>query len=429
MRYVTKRRLTRALATGAAALLASGLTVGTASVLGPVASASPTIMAAAAAADPASADPANADPASNPATTPYYVASPNGAVWGMNGAPDYGSMGGHPLNAPIVGITVTPSSHGYWLVASDGGIFSFGDARFYGSTGALRLDQPIIGMATTPTGRGYWLYASDGGIFSFGDARFYGSTGRHHIPGPVVSMTASPTGHGYWMVGSDGSVYPFGDARGFGSMGGHPLDQPVIGIAARPGGDGYWLLAKDGGVFSFGAATFHGSLGNTALASGVLRIVSSADGRGYWLISHAGEIFPYGSAVGRSMATTGLVFDVETRGDLAVLWALSQLGKPYQWGGTGPDSYDCSGLVMRAWQAAGETIARVAAAQYASGGHVPLSQLQPGDLVFLATHTDDPSTIYHVMMYLGGNKVVEAPYTGQVAVSYTHLTLPTILRV
>jgi hypothetical protein len=72
----------------------------------------------------------------------------------------------------------TPNGGGYWLVARDGGIFSFGDAAFYGSMGGRPLNQPIVGMASTPNGGGYWLVASDGGIFSIGDAPYEGS-----IPG------------------------------------------------------------------------------------------------------------------------------------------------------------------------------------------------------------------------------------------------------
>ena len=63
------------------------------------------------------------------------------------------------------------------MVASDGGVFNFGDAGFYGSMGGTPLNKPIVGMAATPDGKGYWLVASDGGIFSFGDAGFYGSEG------------------------------------------------------------------------------------------------------------------------------------------------------------------------------------------------------------------------------------------------------------
>jgi ribosomal protein L24E len=69
----------------------------------------------------------------------------------------------------------TSSGNGYWLVASDGGIFAFGDAGFHGSMGGAPLNQPIVGMAATRDGNGYWLVASDGGIFAFGDAGFHGS--------------------------------------------------------------------------------------------------------------------------------------------------------------------------------------------------------------------------------------------------------------
>jgi hypothetical protein len=76
--------------------------------------------------------------------------------------------------APIVGSDSTPGS-GYWLVAGDGGVFSFGDARFFGSMGGQPLNAPMVGMTATPSGAGYWLVAGDGGVFSFGDARFQGT--------------------------------------------------------------------------------------------------------------------------------------------------------------------------------------------------------------------------------------------------------------
>ena len=63
------------------------------------------------------------------------------------------------------------------MVASDGGVFSFGDARFYGSMGGQPLNAPIVAIVPLPTGTGYWLVASDGGVFSFGGARSYGSMG------------------------------------------------------------------------------------------------------------------------------------------------------------------------------------------------------------------------------------------------------------
>ncbi len=74
-------------------------------------------------------------------------------------------------------MTVTPDGQGYWLLASDGGIFSYGDATFFGSMGGKPLNQPMVGMKMTADGGGYWTMASDGGVFSFGDASFLGSMG------------------------------------------------------------------------------------------------------------------------------------------------------------------------------------------------------------------------------------------------------------
>jgi peptidoglycan DL-endopeptidase CwlO len=97
----------------------------------------------------------------------------------------------------------------------------------------------------------------------------------------------------------------------------------------------------------------------------------------------------------------------------AIAFALGEVGKPYLWGGTGPDRYDCSGLLLRAWQAAGINLPRVSRQQFYAGGHLPVRQMQPGDLYFLATDPSDPSTIHHVAMYLGNDQIVEAPYTGE----------------
>ena len=106
------------------------------------------------------------------------------------------------LNAPIIGMTTTPTGKGYWLLARDGGVFTFGDAQFYGSTGAMHLNAPIIAMAATATGKGYWLLARDGGVFTFGDAHFFGSTGAMKLNAPVVGMGTAAGGNGYWLLGA-----------------------------------------------------------------------------------------------------------------------------------------------------------------------------------------------------------------------------------
>ncbi|HWC35542.1 MAG TPA: NlpC/P60 family protein [Mycobacteriales bacterium] len=97
---------------------------------------------------------------------------------------------------------------------------------------------------------------------------------------------------------------------------------------------------------------------------------------------------------------------------IAISWAKKQLGKPYVWGGTGPSSFDCSGLVQYSYAHAGVTLPRVAADQYNTGPHPSLANLEPGDLLFWATDISNPATIHHVTMYLGGGLMIAAPHTG-----------------
>ena len=94
-----------------------------------------------------------------------------------------------------------------------------------------------------------------------------------------------------------------------------------------------------------------------------------------------------------------------TQADKAVAFAYAQLGKPYQWGATGPGSYDCSGLVMAAWASAGVTIPRDTYEQWAALPHIPVSQMQPGDLIIYDGEG-------HVAMYVGDGYIIDAPHTG-----------------
>jgi cell wall-associated NlpC family hydrolase len=97
----------------------------------------------------------------------------------------------------------------------------------------------------------------------------------------------------------------------------------------------------------------------------------------------------------------------------AITFALAQLGKPYQWGAAGPDAYDCSGLVYAAYAAAGIAIARTTFQWYLDGPQVPLNQIQPGDLLFSAGSDGTDTDPGHVVMYLGGGQIIQAPQTGQ----------------
>jgi cell wall-associated NlpC family hydrolase len=99
---------------------------------------------------------------------------------------------------------------------------------------------------------------------------------------------------------------------------------------------------------------------------------------------------------------------------VAISYAVAQLGKPYIWGATGPEGYDCSGLIMMAYQTAGVDLPRTTYQQVDAGIPVySLSQLQPGDLLFTAGSDGTPDNPGHVGMYIGSGTVIDAPQTGQ----------------
>jgi cell wall-associated NlpC family hydrolase len=92
-------------------------------------------------------------------------------------------------------------------------------------------------------------------------------------------------------------------------------------------------------------------------------------------------------------------------------FARAQLGKPYVWAGAGPDVWDCSGLTMMAFRQIGIYLPHYAASQYTMGTPVPVSQAQPGDLLFW-TSDGSVAGIHHVALYIGNGTFIEAPHTG-----------------
>jgi peptidoglycan DL-endopeptidase CwlO len=94
------------------------------------------------------------------------------------------------------------------------------------------------------------------------------------------------------------------------------------------------------------------------------------------------------------------------RAAVAVQTALAQVGDPYVYGAAGPDSFDCSGLTMYSWAAAGVSLSHSSSVQATQGVPVSLSELMPGDLIFYY------SPISHVGMYIGNGQIVHAPHPG-----------------
>jgi len=108
----------------------------------------------------------------------------------------------------------------------------------------------------------------------------------------------------------------------------------------------------------------------------------------------------------------GYVPPANAHGIAAVIaFAHAQLGKPYVWAGAGPDVWDCSGLTMMAFRQIGIYLPHYAASQYTMGTPVPVSQAQPGDLLFW-TYDGSVAGIHHVALYIGNGTFIEAPHTG-----------------
>ncbi len=113
------------------------------------------------------------------------------------------------------------------------------------------------------------------------------------------------------------------------------------------------------------------------------------------------------SVASATLATMHLTKAGSAAARKAVEFALAQVGKPYVFGAGGPGSYDCSGLTMASWRAAGVSLPHSAADQYNYGHHVSRSDLEPGDLIFFY------QPIGHVTIYIGDGMMVSAPTEGE----------------
>jgi cell wall-associated NlpC family hydrolase len=327
----------------------------------------------------------------------------NGSANSGGGAPGCG-MTGRRITRLLLGALVLFGLGGLGFASSVGATTTGPSGGTGGSGGSGGAPTSSGGLIAS----NFWLASAQGDVWNFGQAPSLGSAGGLTLAHPIVGITPTPDGQGYWLVASDGGIFTFGDAKFFGSTGAIALNKPIVAMASTPDGQGYWLVASDGGIFTFGDAPYFGSTAGASVEPAE-KVVPVPSGQGYWIEDQNGTMYPFGT-VQATPPTAALLLQPVTPGDKAVLYAFTQLGKPYIWGGNGPTGYDCSGLVLASWKHAdGVTFARVADDQYHTAGQpVAPPSLAAGDLVFWGTSQTDWTTVYHTAMYVGGDRIVES---------------------
>jgi len=237
--------------------------------------------------------------------------------------------------------------------------------------------------------------------------------GRSTLPG--VHSGANPFGAaGPMQIGIGGAA---GNTWGGAPV--HPATEPVSGVATDFNHNGSASVYEPADAIA-GAAKFllqHGVLTNPSgaifdynhLASYVQAVL-------HWAGAYAGGAFTVAVAAPspEQCNNSGPVSDqVANRAVATVIaYARQQIGKPYLWGGTGPDAFDCSGLMMMAYRAAGIDIPRTSEEQWVWGPRVPPGHEQPGDLVFFAGSDGTTTAPGHVALVIGHGLMIEAYATG-----------------
>ena len=251
--------------------------------------------------------------------------------------------------------------------------------------------------------------------------------GRTTLPG-VNSGSNSFGAAGPMQIGIDGA-----SGNQWGGTARHPASQVVSGVATDEDGDGIASVYDPADAIA-GAAKYlvaHGVQQNPASAifaynhadwyvQEVLSWASTYAAGGFTVAdvnqtgNNTGGTAATGTG-GQSCAQDGQLASFVAPNAIvgqAVNYAEAQLGKPYLWGATGPDAFDCSGLVMMAYRAAGVNIPRTSELQWQLLPHVPISKVVPGDLVFFAGADGTPAAPGHVGLVISKNTMIEAYAAG-----------------
>jgi peptidoglycan DL-endopeptidase CwlO len=241
--------------------------------------------------------------------------------------------------------------------------------------------------------------------------------GRSNLPG-VHSGANAFGAAGPMQIGIGGAA---GNEWGGAPI--HPASEVVNGVATDADGRGVADVYDPADAIA-GAAKYLVEHGVQQNVSGAIFAYNHSDAYVQLVLSYASTYASGGFTVSpvtdanvpscipgvSTVADTGQIPNATVA--TAIDFAEAQLGKPYQWGATGPDAYDCSGLVMMAYRAAGVYIPRTSQQQWLWGPQVPASQVEPGDLVFFAGADGTPAAPGHVGLVIGHDEMIEAYATG-----------------
>jgi cell wall-associated NlpC family hydrolase len=236
--------------------------------------------------------------------------------------------------------------------------------------------------------------------------------GRSSLPG-VHSGSNAFGAAGPMQIGIGGAA---GNVWGGAPV--HPASQHVNGVATDANGDGVASVYEPADAIA-GAAKY-------LIRAGVLDNIQGAIFAYNHLESYVQAVMGWANVYSTGGFTVGPV-SVDAAPQCltgstgqppnqvvatAIAYAEAQLGKPYLWGGTGPDAFDCSGLVMMAYRAAGVNVPRTSQQQWSWGPQIQPGQEQPGDLVFFAGSDGTQTSPGHVGLVIGKGLMVEAYATG-----------------
>jgi peptidoglycan DL-endopeptidase CwlO len=199
----------------------------------------------------------------------------------------------------------------------------------------------------------------------------------------------------------------------------HPASEKVSGVATDANGDGIASVYEPADAIA-GAAKYLVAHGVQTNLSGAIFAYNHLASYVQAVLNWAGIYARGGFTVtAASVTTQQQCLENTSTGQVpntavanVIAYARQQLGKPYLWGGTGPDAFDCSGLVMMAYRAAGISIPRTSEEQWTWGPRIQPGHEEPGDLVFFAGADGTPASPGHVGLVIGHGLMIEAFATG-----------------